>query len=387
MAIVERTSTSWFSRIGGALTGALFGLALLIGAIVTLFWNEGRSVATYQSLQEGLAAVVSTNAAKVDPALEGKLIHIQSKVMPNADVADPETGITGAAAIGLVRHVEMYQWVETESTKTEKKLGGSEEEVKTYSYQKEWSDVAVASSQFKQPQEEVNPEFWLPSSTTYVDAAMLGAFNLPGEKLAQVAALKAHPISADEADAASEALGYPGEGRAVNGALYFGENENAPEIGDTKITFEEMILPEASVVGMQNGTSISEYTTKNQNSLFLLDAGLKPAKIMFASGEADNATLTWVIRAGGIVALFFGFLLIFKILSVVGDVIPIVGSIVGFATGLVSFVLALVIGGIVIAIGWFFVRPLLSAGLLIGAGAIVFAYFKYGRKKTDPLTI
>ena len=387
MAIVGRTSTSWFSRIRGALTGALFGLALLIGAIVALFWNEGRSVATYQSLQEGLAAVVSTNAAKVDPALEGKLIHIQSKVMPNADVADPETGITGASAIGLVRHVEMYQWVETESTKTEKKLGGSEEEVKTYSYQKEWSDVAVASSQFKQPQEEVNPEFWLPASTTYVDAAMLGAFNLPGEKLAQVAALKTHPISADEADAASEALGYPGKGRAVNGALYFGENENAPQIGDTKITFEEMVLPEASVVGMQNGTSISEYTTKNQNSLFLLDAGLKPAKMMFASGEADNATLTWVIRAGGIVALFFGFLLIFKILSVVGDVIPIVGSIVGFATGLVSFVLALVIGGIVIAIGWFFVRPLLSAGLLIGAGAIVFAYFKYGRKKTNSLTI
>ena len=387
MAIVERTSTSWFSRIGGALTGALFGLALLIGAIVAMFWNEGRSVATYQSLQEGLAAVVSTNAAKVDPALEGKLIHIQSKVMPNADVADPETGITGASAIGLVRHVEMYQWVETESTKTEKKLGGSEEEVKTYSYQKEWSDVAVASSQFKQPQEEGNPEFWLPSSTTYVDAAMLGAFNLPGEKLAPVAALKTHPISADEADAASEALGYPGEGRAVNGALYFGENENAPVIGDTKITFEEMVLPEASVVGMQNGTSISEYTTKNQNSLFLLAAGLKSAKVMFASGEDENATLTWVIRAGGIVALFIGFILIFRILSVLGDVIPFVGSLVGFATGLVSFVLALVVGGIVIAIGWFFVRPMLSAGLLIGAGFIVFAYFKYGHKKTDPLTI
>ena len=387
MAIIERTSTSWFSRIGGALTGALFGLALLIGAIVLLFWNEGRSVATYQSLQEGLAAVVSTDAAKVDPALEGKLIHIQSRVIPNADVADPETGITGPGAVGMVRHVEMYQWVETESTKTEKKLGGGEEEVKTYSYEKEWSDVAVASSQFKQPQEEANPEFWLPSSTTYVDAARLGAFNLSGQKLAGVATSKPHPISADEANAASESLGYPGEGRAVNGALYFGENESAPEIGDTKITFEEMILPEASVVGMQNGTSISEYTTKNQNSLFLLDAGLKSAKVMFARGEDDNATLTWVIRAGGIVALFVGFILIFRILSVLGDVIPFVGSLVGFATGLVSFVLALVVGGIVIAIGWFFVRPLLSAGLLIGAGAIVFAYFKYGRKKTDPLTV
>ena len=387
MSVVERTSTSWFSRIGSALTGALFGLALLIGAIVALFWNEGRSVATYESLQEGLAAVVSTNAAKVDPALEGKLIHIQSKVVPNADVEDPETGITGPGAIGLARHVEMYQWVETESTKTEKKLGGGEEEVTTYSYQKEWSDVAVASSDFKQQQEEVNPEFWLPSSTTYVDGAMLGAFNLSGQRLAGVATSKPHPISADEANSASESLGYPGEGRAVNGALYFGENESAPVIGDTKITFEEMVLPEASVVGMQSGTSISEYTTKNENSLFLLAAGRQPASAMFASGQADNATLTWLIRAGGIVALFVGFILIFRILSVLGDVIPFVGSLVGFATGLVSFVLALVVGGIVIAIGWLFVRPLLSISLIIGAGAIAFAYFKYGRKKTEPVTV
>jgi hypothetical protein len=380
MAIEERTSTSWFSRMGGALTGGALGLVLVIGAIVALLWNEGRSVATYQSLQEGSAAVVSTDAASVDPSLEGKLIHIQSDVTPNADVADPETGITGAGAVGLARHVEMYQWVENESTKTEKKLGGGEEEVKTYSYKKEWTDVAVDSSKFKQPQNEVNPTFWLPSLKTYVDAAMLGAFDLSGEKLAGVAARNVHPISVDEATAASEALGYPGEGRAVNGALYFGANEDAPEIGDTKIAFEELVLPEVSVVGMQNGTTISDYTTQNGNSLLLLAAGRQPAQAMFASEQADNTTLTWLIRAGGIVTLFIGFILIFKILSVLGDIIPIVGSIIGFTTGLVAFVLALAVGGTVIAIGWFFVRPLLSVGLIIGAAAIVLVYFKFGRK-------
>ena len=381
MAIEERTSTSWFSRIGGALTGGALGLVLVIGAIVALLWNEGRSVATYQSLKEGSAAVVSTDAASVDPSLEGKLIHIQSDVTPNADVADPETGITGAGAVGLARHVEMYQWVENESAKTEKKLGGSEEEVKTYSYKKEWSDVAVDSSTFKQPQNEVNPAFRLPSSATYVDVAMLGAFDLSGEKLAGVAARNVHPISVDEATAASEASGYPGEGRAVNGALYFGANEDAPEIGDTKITFEELVLPEVSVVGMQSGTTISDYTTQNGRNLLLLAAGREPAQAMFASGQADNTTLTWLIRAGGIVALFVGFILIFKIFSVLGDVIPIFGSMVGFTTGLVAFVLALAIGVTVIAIGWFFVRPLLSIGVIIGAAAVMFAYFKFGRKK------
>jgi hypothetical protein len=39
-------------------------------------------------------------------------------VLPDGDAVDPETGITSVGAIGVSRHVEMYQWVETQSTKT-----------------------------------------------------------------------------------------------------------------------------------------------------------------------------------------------------------------------------------------------------------------------------
>ena len=47
----ETTSQSWFSRIGGALTGILVGLILLPVARVLLFWNEGRAVQTARSLE------------------------------------------------------------------------------------------------------------------------------------------------------------------------------------------------------------------------------------------------------------------------------------------------------------------------------------------------
>lgn len=381
MNVVTKTSTSWFSRLGGALTGALFGFVLFIVAIVALFWNEGRSVATYKSLVEGQSIVVAADASRIDPALEGKLIHIESDVKPEGDVVDAETGITGSGVIGLKRTVEMYQWVEEKSSKTEKKLGGGEETVTTYTYSKEWSEDAQDSSKFQETTGHENPDFWLSSQETLVEKAQLGAFTVEGSQIASVGARETLPITDETAAEASDTLGYPGEGRAVMQALYFGANEKAPEIGDTKIRFEKIVLPEVSVVAMQHGDSLKDYTTQNGYTLFLLASGREPAAKMFADSQAENVVLTWVIRVAGIVGLFVAFALIFRIFSVIGDVVPFIGSLIGFGTGLISFVLALAIGVTVIAIGWFAVRPLLSIGLIVGVAALVFAYTRYVRKQ------
>lgn len=382
MTVVTRTSTSWFSRLGGALTGAVFGFILLIVAVVGLFWNEGRSVATYESLVEGQSIVVSADAAKIDPALDGKLIHIESAVVPTAEVVDADTGISASGVIGLARKVEMYQWVEEKSSKTEKKLGGGEETVTTYTYSKEWSEDAQDSSKFQETQGHENPEFWLPSTETLVEKAHLGAFSVEGSQIASVGVREALPITDETAAEASEALGYPGEGRAVMQALYFGSDEKAPQVGDTRIRFEKVVLPEVSIVAMQRGDRLTEYTTENGYTLFLLAAGRETAEKMFADSQTENVILTWVIRVAGIFGLFIGFVLIFRIFGIIGDVIPFIGSLIGFGTGLISFVLAIVVGVTVIAIGWFAVRPLLSIGLIAGVAAIIFAYTRYVRKKS-----
>jgi hypothetical protein len=313
--------------------------------------------------------------------LNGKLIHIESDVVPVADVVDQDTGITASGVVGLSRNVEMFQWVETQSSTTEKKLGGGEETVTTYSYAQAWSSVANDSASFKEPRGHENPNFWLPASQVYVDAAQMGAFTLSGEQLAPIGAREPLAISSDEAAQASASLGYPDEGRAVGQAVYFGLNDKAPQIGDTKITFEKIVLSQASVIGQQDGDSLVEYTTQNGRPLFLLAAGRESAAKMFADSQSSNVVLTWIIRAAGIFGLFIGFAAILKIFSVIGDVIPFVGSLIAFGTGLISVALALVIGAIVIAIGWFAVRPLLSIGLLLGVGAIVWTFYKYGRKK------
>jgi len=125
------THQSWFSRIGNSFAGVLIGLALIVCMIVLLFWNEGRAVQTEKALAEGAGAVVLVENAPIDPANEGKLIHVTGPVVTGQVLTDDAFGIE-AEGIRLVRNVEMFQWVEEESSKKQTALGGGEETVTTY---------------------------------------------------------------------------------------------------------------------------------------------------------------------------------------------------------------------------------------------------------------
>jgi hypothetical protein len=67
--------------------------------------------------------------------------------------------------------------------------------------------------------------------------------------------------------------------------------------------------------------------------------------------------------------MFVGWGLIFRPLVVVADVVPIVGDILGFGAGLVAFLLTLVLAPLIVAIAWFWYRPLVSIAVLVVAGA------------------
>jgi len=67
-SFTETTRQTWFSRIGGALTGILAGFVLLPVAGFLLFRNESRAVQTARSLAEGAGLVLSITAERPDPA-------------------------------------------------------------------------------------------------------------------------------------------------------------------------------------------------------------------------------------------------------------------------------------------------------------------------------
>jgi hypothetical protein len=85
----EVTNESWLGRIGGAFTGILIGLVLFIAAFPVLFWNEGRAVKRYQTLNEGAGSVISRVLSEYD----GKLVHVSGNAVTDEIVTDP--AVTG----------------------------------------------------------------------------------------------------------------------------------------------------------------------------------------------------------------------------------------------------------------------------------------------------
>jgi cbb3-type cytochrome oxidase subunit 3 len=383
MSYTETTTTSWFTRIKNALIGILIGLVLVIAGIYFLFWNEGRAIQTYRALADGAGRVVSIDSGRVDPANDGKLVHITGPVKPRGAIADPDFPIEANGALAVIREVEMYQWVEESESKMEKNLGGSETTTTTYSYAREWRTSRVDSSNFRQPGHD-NPPFAVEDNRAIVDTADVGAFTLDGSRLVNLGDDNRIALDSADIEAIRNTIATAKPVRLNQGEAYLGRSVTAPEIGDMKIRFERVDLAQASLVGAQKGTSLVPFTSPNGRPIFLSAAGEKDAAAMFEQAQSENTMITWLIRAGGLVALFVGFKLVMSILPVLGDVVPFIGSLIGGGTTIIALLLTLIVGPVVIAIGWFAYRPLLALLIIAGAVAVVVA-IAYLRRRAAPV--
>jgi hypothetical protein len=258
----ETTNTSWFSRIGNSIKGLLFGGIFILLSIGFLWWNEGRSVKTAKGLDDGDQVTVEAEAGTIDPAMQGKLVHVTGKTAVKTSASDAEFGLTTSDVIKLKRRVEVFQWVEDKSESSSRKTG---------------------------------------------DASVL-----------------------------------------------------ARQVTDT---FEAYATP--------YGTSIAR-----------IASGIQSKQAMFAAARAENKVVTWLLRAGGLLLMFFGLLALFQPLKILADILPLAGSIVGAGTGLVALLLAAMGSFIVVALAWLWYRPVIGFSLLLLAGACLFLLFRALHRKT-----
>lgn len=378
-SFTEVTRRGWFSRIAGSFVGVLFGLLLIIGMIVLLFWNEGRAVQTALSLTEGAGTVIAASADRIDPAHEGKLVHVSGTVTTDEVLRDEEFGIE-ARAVSLIRRAEMYQWIEDSRSETRKTLGGGEETVTTYSYKLAWDDRAVDSSRFRQPDGHANPEMRWTDRTFALSSATIGARTLDVQTLTRIGGEEERPVTSDDAAAIRSALGGR-DAQVTSGEIYIGPNPSSPQLGDQRISYAVVPLGPISVIGRQEGDGLVPYQTSAGDALLMVDRGTVPAAQMFEQAQADNVVVTWVLRGVGLVLLAFGFALIMGPIGTIADVIPFLGSLVRLGTGLVAIVLAIAVGTIVIAFAWFWYRPLLALAILAAGFAISWLLARWGRRR------
>jgi hypothetical protein len=372
----EVTSQSWFGRIGNAFKGILVGLILVAIAFFLLFWNEGRAVKRAKTLQEGGGAVISVAADRVDPANQGKLVHLTGRAVSDETLRDPDFGVA-SQAIKLRRVAEMYQWKEESRSEEKKKLGGGTETTTTYSYNKTWSTDLINSGGFKVPEGHQNPgQMAYPSREAVASRVTIGAFTLSGSLVSQMRGYTPLPLGTDFALPPALA----GKGKASGDTVYLGRDPGSPQIGDIRVSFQEVKPTEISLVARQVNDTFEPYQARAGGTIELLETGTQSAEAMFQQAQKSNTVLTWALRGGGFVLMLIGLQLILGPLSVLADVVPLFGTIVGAGTGLVAGLLAAVLSFCTIAVAWIVYRPLIGVILLAVAGAAVFLLLTRLRK-------
>lgn len=198
----EVSSQGWLSRIMDSIKGVLIGLLLFLISFVVLGWNEYNSVTTSNTIAEGRGLVIDVKPDKVEQENDGKLVHFSGKATTDETLTDGDFGVSSEKTIRLSRRVEMFQWKEEVHTKTEKKIGGGEQKVTTYTYTKVWSATPIDSSSFnpkgRQAKEETgvvvaNPPMPFQSKNYTAGKVTVGAFRLPGELVNKID--KPEPLS------------------------------------------------------------------------------------------------------------------------------------------------------------------------------------------------
>lgn len=375
------TNTNWFSRLGNALKGVVFGLVLVLVSIVMLSWNENRSISSIRTNNEGARTVVSVAPDRVDSANEGKLVHVSAPASAEGQRRDERLGLISDGLL-LKRSVEYFQWVETSQSETRKKLGGGEETVTTYTYTKEWTNAPQDTTRFNQPAGHENPSVVIKDEEFVTPEARIGAFKADANVIGQLSANQTLTPTAEQVQAAGAALGKPAV--LEENRIFVGANAANPQPGDMRITYS--YLPQntaVSVIAAQTQGQLAAYPTKAGNPILMVRTGTASAEEMFQAAKAANKTMTWVLRGVGVVLMIVAFGMVLGPLGVLGDVVPFIGSIVRMGTGLIATILGVAISLVVIAVAWIVVRPVIGIGLLVLAGAAVGGLLFMRKRKTE----
>jgi len=427
---VQVTSTSWFSRLGSAIKGVFIGILLVIGSMVLLWWNEGRSVRRYKEISFAKENTIETPYDSIEAGNEGKLVHFAGKASTSDVLTEPTFGVTVKDSYRMSGDVEVFQWIEEVipgKSETRKKLGGGTETVKqpdTYKYTKGWKNAAVDSNAFHEKVDKQtgevrnNPFTTLPfaevKNVVKASNVKIGAHELVKEYIGSLGSSKPVELIADQlklpanaiidknyiylnigsqavatptvqavptaqvvaTDSAAAVTSAPASTvvpqTTANVAVGSTVNPNAPKLGDIRISFKHAPIESITVIAKQVGNSFERYKIDNDLSYIDVRTGELPKEEVFKSNESSESMMVWFLRFLGFIIMASAFGMIFKPISVLADVIPLFGDIAESGIGIISGLIAFVLSMFIIALAWLWYRPLIGILLLVLMGAAIF---------------
>ncbi len=402
----EVTSTNWLSRIGNSFKGIVVGLIIILASSYMLYWNEGRSVQRAGAIGEAeLVTIDMPDITKVDPSFNKKLVYAMGEAKSNSVLKDSLFGVS-TTGIALDREVLYYQWVEKSQTRTEKKVGGGEEKITTYTYEKQWVDSPVLSSNFKKIEGHTNTvimEIPAEDETFYANNVSFGAYTLSNQQVRSISNAQDLPLELSSEELKNiernlvpapyilNAFGQPSNQRSLEprvkvygNELYLGLNSASPQIGDMKVAFTKTPDTKISIIAEVNGNTFAQYIASNGGRFSELSSSQRSKEEMFQGAKNANSFLTWGLRGLGVFLVYAGLAMVLAPLSVIADVIPLLGNIVGAGTKLAAGLISVAWSFVIIAIAWIRFRPMLAIILIaIALAALGFAFWKGKNKKAE----
>ena len=320
-------------RSRNALIKAIVAAFLMFTGIRMMVASEKIAFKQRRAYTEGLAIVhENVGVETINPDLDGELIHLTGIVEPDPQVSDPIFGVgtTGDHYLMIQRKVEMYQWIEQQSTERNSDPGGSINTTTAYSYIKEWKNHSVASNSFLEVDGHENPEEMLYANEAFVAGGIrIGAFLPPDEVFSEIewsweslpeSALVGTDSIPDESTGSAATL-------FSGGFYYFGTGTpQAPAIGDTRVWFHAVPSQVVSIVAQQQQTEsggglLSAYASESTGggTVLLVEAGEHGAAEMFELAMEEVTQFNQVFRYTGIFLVTFGLLWLAKQLWTLKD--------------------------------------------------------------------
>jgi hypothetical protein len=353
----------WGERVRDSFGGILVGLLLFVGSFFLLAWNEGRALDAMDRINLGAKLVKTVGADRVDPAFDGKLIHLSGTAQAPRPLVDRATGVSAPNALRLRREVEMYQWTEHKSDKQ-------------IEYRREWSSSTHDSSSFKAPQGHQNPPFPFKDAGFVQADAPLGAFVVDQRVLDDVHPLHSWPVP----DGTQPAGGF----RVIDGQLYRGGDSSAPKVGDVRVSYEIAPAGPLTVVAGQTGNRLLPFTITGDGVAYAR-TGTFTAAEMFQFARDEERILTWVLRGLGAFLMWLGVVLVFRPLAMLVSAIPFLGEILDAGIALAALIITLPLSIGTIAIAWLAYRPVLAIGVFVVALALAWGIKRLlGGRKAAP---
>jgi len=415
------TKTGYGSRLVSSIKGIGFGLLLFVLSFVVLWRNEG---AVDVSKIAGNA--VSISADEDNSAEDGNLVAVSGVLKTEEKLGDGLYLVDGDY-LTVGRKAELYAWVEKTSSKSEKKLGGSEETTTTYDYVKEWTSNPTSTSDFKHPEGHENSSLLVTSDSFKVSSAKYGIYSVDMEKLSLPSGsplvLKEENVNFSGDAVLQGNYVYIPVKRGVDVKVafvttatattsdssydyYFADTTEtaittvtatagdtvsettksvgAPVLGDMRISYTALKNNvEGTLYGKLSGGEIVTFVDKK--------TGEKLYRLFKGTPEEAQATLhgeykfkLWLWRAIGFFMMWFGLGALVAPLSVLLDVVPFLGDLSRGITGFVTFLIALVLSVVTILVSMLF-HSLIALVLvvLVVVGVVVYMFKNKAKKAVD----